>query len=441
MNDKKYLEKELEAAYIKNEQRAFAETGSHKAGRQRLRLRTVSTALVVFMLALVVIFGSSAVSLSSSAYAVSVDGEQVAVLVSQQEADEAVELALEQEQQKWSQNDDLTLDYDNLLEIETVEQTAAGAYSSVSEAAGLLAGQLDFTARCVELFVEDEAVCYLASADQAIQAVNLVKSRFGVMNEDGVSAVYTQQRITFQEATAQLDQVLTVSDAARLLSGEEGSSPLLDVVVERTSAQVEVLPFDTVRVDDDTLPRGEEQVVTAGVDGTQEVTYLLTEVNGELTSRQATGAEVLTPAVDEVVNVGTLLMYNGRIVGELGWPLADGVGVISSRYGYRSRGWHSGVDVAWYIYTTIVAAESGTVTYAAYNPGGYGNLVIIDHGNGLSTYYAHCDEFYVSVGDQVERGQAIADIGMTGTTTGPHVHFEVRVDGSAIDPAPYIGAD
>ena len=432
--------KNLEAVYIQSEKRSAAPVDDKKATRKRLRLRTASTALVLSMLAIVVLFGSSAASLSSSAYAVSVDGEQVAVLVSQQEADEAVEMALAQEQEKWADNQELNLDYDNVLKIETLDNVGENGYNSVPEAADLLVQELSFTAQCVELFVEDQSVCYLASADQAIQAVNSVKARFGTVDEDGVSAVYSEQQISFTETTAPLEQVITAAEAAALLTAEGEDGPLMDVVVERTSHQVEALPYSTVRVDDDTMARGEEKVVTAGVDGTQEVTYIQTERNGQIVSQEAVGAEVLTPAVDEVINVGTMLMYNGTLVGDLCWPLQNGVGIISSRFGWRDRGWHSGVDVAWNIYTPIVAAEAGTVTFTS-TLGGYGNLVIIDHGNGLTTYYAHCDEFYVSVGDHVDRGQVIADIGMTGTTTGPHVHFEIRVNDNAIDPAPYIGAD
>ena len=430
--------KNLEAEYIQSEQRSYNSPDSKQIGQKRLRLRTLSTVLVIGMLAMLVIFGSSAASVSSAAYAVSVDGEQIAVLVSQKEADEAVELALAQEQQKWTDSDDLRLDYDNDLEIETLDSVGETGYSSVTEAADLLMGELSFTAQCVELYVEDQPVCYLASADDAIQAVSKAKARYGVADVDGVSAVYSEQKITFADTTAQLDEVKTCSQAAALLLGEDDGEPLMDVVVERTSSQVEVLPYSTIREDDDTMARGEEKVVTEGQDGTQEVTYVQVERNGVVVSQEATGAEVLTPAVDEVIKVGTQLMYNGFIVGELGWPLEDHLGIVSSRFGWRDLGWHSGIDVAWNIYTPITAAEAGTVTFASMQ-GGYGNLVIIDHGNGLTTYYGHCDEFFVSEGDTVKRGQVIATVGMTGHTTGPHVHFEVRVNDNAIDPAPYLG--
>ena len=111
--------------------------------------------------------------------------------------------------------------------------------------------------------------------------------------------------------------------------------------------------------------------------------------------------------------------------------------MVTSRFGWRSRGWHSGVDLAAPVGTMILAAESGTVVVCEYQSG-YGNVIYIDHGNGVQTRYAHNDEMFVSVGDYVERGAGICTIGMTGTTTGPHVHFEIRIDGTAVDPLPYI---
>ena len=85
----------------------------------------------------------------------------------------------------------------------------------------------------------------------------------------------------------------------------------------------------------------------------------------------------------------------------------------------------------------IVAAASGTVIYAGAR-GGYGNTVIIDHGDGTSTLYAHNSSLTVNVGDEVSKGQVIAKAGTSGYSTGVHCHFEVRVNGTAVDPTPYL---
>ena len=457
-----------EADYIQKHTLTGLATRREKARGKRLGLRAVSTLLVCTMLALLAVFGSSAALRSSRAYAVSVDGEQVAVLVSQREADEAVALALRQEEEKLldetpadqtepedaaaltaptATERESVLEFENQLSIEAVEPENA-EYASVAQAADLLAQELSFTAQCVELLVDGEGVCYLPTSTHAIQAVNEAKTHYGSISQEDVIAVYTEQEISFNESTAPVADLSSVAEAANLLIyGDTGrtspaqAAPLINVIVERRLTEVATLPYNTIRVDDDQLPRGQEEEVSPGRDGSQEISYTLVERNGRLVSKEQAGTTVLTAAVDAVINVGTKLMINGYGVVDLSWPLAEGTGVVSSRYGWRSRGWHSGIDVADPVGVTIVAVEAGVVTYADYEGGGYGNLVIIDHGDGLSTRYAHCDEFLVAAGDTVERDQAIATIGMTGTTTGPHVHFEVRVNDTAVDPAPYIGAD
>ncbi|MDZ8187113.1 MAG: peptidoglycan DD-metalloendopeptidase family protein [Nostoc sp. ChiSLP02] len=115
----------------------------------------------------------------------------------------------------------------------------------------------------------------------------------------------------------------------------------------------------------------------------------------------------------------------------------------SSPFGWRMhpvlgyRRFHAGLDFAASYGSTIRAADSGTVIFAGWY-GGYGRAVIIDHGNGITTLYGHTSELYVSDGQAVERGQAIAAVGSTGLSTGPHLHFEVRRNGSPVNPADYL---
>lgn len=116
-------------------------------------------------------------------------------------------------------------------------------------------------------------------------------------------------------------------------------------------------------------------------------------------------------------------------------------GHITSRFGSREsirNHTHKGIDIAASYGTNIKAVADGTIEYASYNSGGYGNLVIIDHGNGIKTYYGHCSKLCVSVGQKVNAGDVIAKVGSTGNSTGNHCHFEIRVNGSQIDPQKYV---
>ncbi len=157
----------------------------------------------------------------------------------------------------------------------------------------------------------------------------------------------------------------------------------------------------------------------------------------------------------------TLLAESDRIASDLralsqagrgsGGPVVVGTGqftrpvsgAISSPFGWRMhpifhvRRMHTGVDMQAGMGTPIHAADSGTVVEAGWR-GGYGKTVVISHGNGLSTLYAHQSQILVSVGQTVRKGEVIGEVGSTGFSTGPHLHFEVRVNGSPVDPAGYL---
>ena len=115
-------------------------------------------------------------------------------------------------------------------------------------------------------------------------------------------------------------------------------------------------------------------------------------------------------------------------------------GRITSRYGVSSRirrSNHTGLDIAASSGTPIKVVAAGTVTAASYN-GSYGNLVKVDHGNGVETWYAHTSKMYVKVGQKVEAGDVIAAVGSTGNSTGPHLHLEIRVNGEHVNPQNYL---
>ncbi len=119
------------------------------------------------------------------------------------------------------------------------------------------------------------------------------------------------------------------------------------------------------------------------------------------------------------------------------WPTT---GEVTSPYGLRWGGtdFHPGMDIANDMGTPIVATADGVVDYAGWNSGGYGNMVDIDHGNGIMTRYGHASQVVVTTGQHVKRGQLIAYMGSTGFSTGPHVHYEVHVNGNRVNPISYL---
>jgi murein DD-endopeptidase MepM/ murein hydrolase activator NlpD len=127
--------------------------------------------------------------------------------------------------------------------------------------------------------------------------------------------------------------------------------------------------------------------------------------------------------------------------GTLMWPAS---GPITSPFGMRNNPvthvfiLHAGIDIAVAMGTTVAAAAAGKVIVAGWDDGGCGNMIVIDHGGHLATQYCHLSQIFVGVGQDVQRGQAIAASGSTGNSTGPHLHFGVRVDGKPVDPMTYL---
>jgi murein DD-endopeptidase MepM/ murein hydrolase activator NlpD len=142
------------------------------------------------------------------------------------------------------------------------------------------------------------------------------------------------------------------------------------------------------------------------------------------------------PAQQRSVATGTFNQPTGDRAAELIWPAR---GSLSSRYGRRWGRMHQGIDIAGPIGTPIVAAADGVVVASGYSSGGYGNVIDIQHADGSFTRYGHNSRLLASVGQQVKQGQNIAEMGNTGRSTGPHLHFEYHSgSGNAVNPMAYL---
>lgn len=168
----------------------------------------------------------------------------------------------------------------------------------------------------------------------------------------------------------------------------------------------------------------------------------LTQEETELSAKIDEYRNQILAVEAEISKITTANLDTQYIGGEMAWPV-PGYTRITSNYGMRTHPitgiykLHTGVDLGAPMGANFVAANDGVVTKAGYN-GAYGNMVIIDHGGGISTLYAHGSEILVTVGQTVKKGDVILKVGSTGYSTGAHAHFEVRVNGQVVNPLPYI---
>ncbi|MEX2476178.1 M23 family metallopeptidase [Marinobacter sp.] len=247
--------------------------------------------------------------------------------------------------------------------------------------------------------------------------------------------VQWQSKLTNQKSElASIEQnVLRQVDALTLRLGEmQGRLLRLDALGQRF-VETGLVASDEFDFDQPAAVGGpEDEGLTGGSFTAPELTYMIDQL-----ARRIDDREQQLRLLDQVASRKKLedeLFLEGRPI-TWGW--------LSSRYGYRSdpftgkRTWHAGVDLAGKDGSDIIAVAGGVVTYADERHG-YGNLVEVDHGDGLVSRYAHAKSIKVSVGDVVQKGQVVALMGSTGRSTGPHVHFEVLRNGKSENPETYI---
>lgn len=215
------------------------------------------------------------------------------------------------------------------------------------------------------------------------------------------------------------------------------SRMMLNIKVVVREVRDETVAMKVINTQSPEMYQGEVKTVTTGNEGLNRVTYDVTYIDGILSYETMISTEVIVEMVPRETVSGSAIRQGGGGVG-------SGSMVLPLPYGSfrRSRGFyagHSGTDLAAPYGTPIYAVDSGYVTKAVYTYTGYGVHLIIDHGNGVSTLYGHCSALYVSAGQYVTQGQVVAAIGSTGWSTGNHIHFEVRINNTPVNPAPYIG--
>lgn len=252
------------------------------------------------------------------------------------------------------------------------------------------------------------------------------------ITSENLISVDINTKSDYKEVSTEFSNVLSKEDAVKKIVQINYKNPLVEVVIKTREKEVEETPQDTIILSSDNLYLGDMKVVKGSMGKAafeKEVTY----INQKKKDAKVVKEDVLVNSVNNVI-------YKGNKN-----PITDGVaflerpsrGIITSPYGARWGEVHHGVDIAANYGDPIGAALDGVVVEAGYNDI-YGNTLILSHGNGIQTVYGHSSKLLVRVGDEVKKGQIIALAGSTGRSTGPHVHFELRNNGIAINPISYI---
>lgn len=296
---------------------------------------------------------------------------------------------------------------------------------------------------------EDEIIRQLTSKRQDA-------SYYEVVDGDSPSLVCSKLDMTYEEI-ARLNP--DFSEETVLHTGDRIQTtqdvPYMTIIITREERYNEAIPYSTDYVEDGTLYADNSRRNKSGEDGVRFVVANVSYINGVEISRRVLSRTTVTAPVTEIIAIGTKPRPSnaapGQMIeeGKMLWPVGgyDGGVIIEMIYGhggYADNGGHKGIDISASYGTPIYAAANGVVVSAvgdgAYN-GGRGSYVMIQHDDGgLATYYYHMSYVYAYAGQHVTAGDLIGEVGLTGRTYGPHLHFEVRfgIDGTILNPIDYL---
>ena len=420
-------------------------------------------------------------TLYSPSYAVTLDGELVGVVADPDTVQEAIQ-TVERTGTSLLGHDyqiEGELDYDFALTLRSDLTTEADVQNYFYGKLDSVSGEL----RQYQVLVDGQVVGTVKDEDALNQLLDSMKEKY--TNENTVSAEFLDTVAV--EPVYEAENLMTMSEMdAALQSNQDGSTtytvvagdtfygiayandmslsdlqalnpgmdinrlmvgdvlnvkeltPILSVQTVEEQNYTQAIACPVEEVEDSSLYVGDSRVITQGVEGEEQVNATVTYVNGQETSRTVNSTTTLREPTTTVKAVGTKEKPRTASSGSYQWPIYGRItSYFGGRYIFGSYSYHSGIDISASYGAAIRAADGGTVTYAGYK-GSYGNLVIITHDNGTQTYYGHNSSLTVSAGQKVYKGQQVARAGSTGRSTGVHCHFEMRVNGTSVNPLSYL---
>jgi murein DD-endopeptidase MepM/ murein hydrolase activator NlpD len=332
-----------------------------------------------------------------SAYGISIDGTIVTALTEKSDANLVIETLTKQYLKQQSAK------FTNQIDIIST-RVDLKIVTNIEDAIKILNG------------TKDAVLTHTVENNESFSSIAL---KYGVSTDSLINA-----NPNIVPERLQLGQKILVSAAV----------PLVSVGIVEKITIVEKIPYDVKEQNDSTLYKGVKKVLVEGKSGEKQVVYEVAKLNGKIKKSTVLSQKILKEPEAEVVAVGTKVKPKTAPTGSLLRPY---YGSVSSRFGYRRGGMHTGIDYCGNVGDPIKAADGGTVVSSGWG-GGYGKIVKISHGNGYETWYAHMSSINVKPGQKVAKGELIGKVGNTGNSTGPHLHFEVRKNGAPQNPSSFV---
>lgn len=422
-----------------------------------------------------ILFASLYIMLAGSAYAIKVNGAEIGKVKTKKVFDEAIQKL----KQKYQDINNTEINFTSEISL---EKTRASAKEIMDDSKLLetLSKNVKYSVRACSIYVDGQAVATLSTKDAADGVLKEVqKKNFSSMEMSKVKEIGFAEKVELKEEFVDASKISGMDEVLTLLtrgttevkthtieSGEtfwtiakkynmslkelEQANPgvnsekiqigqVINLIVPKPFISVKtvetITSIEKIQYDQDVefsgdMYKDQTRVRIKGVYGEKEVTADVTKVNGVEIARTVLSEKVIKEPKTQVLVKGTKDPPPKKGTGTFSYPAR---GSISSRFGARWGRTHTGVDIAAAYGSDVKAADGGVVIWVGYD-GGYGKLIKIDHGANYVTYYGHLSKYSVKVGDKVYKGQKIGEVGSTGNSTGPHLHFEIRKNGVPINP-------
>ncbi len=358
--------------------------------------------------------------------------------------------------------------FGNIVQAETLEEQQQNLQNQIEESTGQLEYvQEELSATIVQIQQLDDTI---AQAEQEIEDFNTQLTELQTQVDETTAKLETLQKnyeeneellaerlvVLYEKGeTSFLDLLFNSSSLTDFLSNYY----MLEQIVEADTELLESIEAEKTEVENTQKSLEEQKANLKILKAKREQTYVTMQNNKTVQqsylNQLSDSEKELQQKIEEykaeeerienLIRLAANQEYNGTYTGGvMAWPVAKSGTYITSDYGIREHPiqgvvkQHTGIDIGNAGFgAPVIAAADGVVTMASYY-GGYGNCVMINHGNGISTLYGHGQKILTTVGTEVKKGDLIMEVGSTGNSTGPHLHFEVRVNGSPVNPKQYL---
>lgn len=369
------------------------------------------------------------ISNSDNAYEISMDNKAFAYVESKEAAESVINEILKDKNGRYEAQ------LKDKFEINKVDVDASIITKDINKVKDSIISNMDMKVDAFSMLSDKKEIGIIASESEGKSVLNEIKKIYISESKQNITDAKLKNNITYVKKKVRISEIEDIKSIVARLKQDNKLSKSPSVVFELSAnyeVKEEVSPPTTVTWSD-TLLAGKSEVKSNGENGLKLIKKKVTLENNKVVDTKILEERMLKQPKEKIIVRGT---KNPSVVAAMALA-SPSRGAVSSKFGMRWGRMHEGIDIAANSGTPIYAALDGVVTYARWEEG-YGNLIKLKHKNNVETLYGHCSRIIVSEGDTIKKGDKIGEVGSTGKSTGPHLHFEVRVNGAAKNPIDYL---